>query len=193
MQRIPKQCRLAQAHASALALPLIAGDKRFYWVLRFLTNMQAHRIEPACSERRIRATGPGCVPMAAANVLREIERESPGDWQKIRALLKALRRERSMRPKTQGDKLSLEFTQKATNAREVKFPAFNMSDGTLRALGLVAAVFQQSRPSVLIIEEPEATMHPGALGAVLDLLRHAALHAGGRDDPQPRRPRRRVD
>ena len=163
--------------ASALALPLIAGDKRFYWVLRFLTNMQAYRIEPAVLREtqdpsdgtRLRPDGSN-----AANVLREIERESPGDWQKIRALLQSIAPGTvDLRPKTQGDKLSLEFTQKATNAREVKFPAFNMSDGTLRALGLVAAIFQQARPSVLIIEEPEATMHPGALGAVLDLLRHA--------------------
>lgn len=162
---------------SALALPMIAGDKRFYWVLRFLTNMQAYRIEPAVLREtqdpsdgtRLRPDGSN-----AANVLREIERESPGDWQKIRALLQSIAPGTvDLRPKTQGDKLSLEFTQKATNAREVKFPAFNMSDGTLRALGLVAAIFQQSRPSVLIIEEPEATMHPGALGAVLDLLRHA--------------------
>jgi predicted ATPase len=27
---------------------------------------------------------------------------------------------------------------------------------------------------VLVIEEPEATIHPGALGAILDLLRHAS-------------------
>jgi predicted ATPase len=48
-----------------------------------------------------------------------------------------------------------------------------MSDGTLRALGLLAAVFQRPAPSLLVIEEPEATIHPGALGSVLDLLRHA--------------------
>ena len=55
----------------------------------------------------------------------------------------------------------------------MKFEAYNMSDGTLRALGLLAAVFQRPAPSVLVIEEPEATMHPGALGTILDLLRHA--------------------
>ena len=49
-----------------------------------------------------------------------------------------------------------------------------MSDGTLRALGLLAAVFQRPAPSVLVIEEPEATIHPGALGAILDLMRHAS-------------------
>jgi predicted ATPase len=48
-----------------------------------------------------------------------------------------------------------------------------MSDGTLRALGLLAAVFQRPSPALLAIEEPEATIHPGALGAVLDLLKGA--------------------
>ena len=49
-----------------------------------------------------------------------------------------------------------------------------MSDGTLRALGLLMAVFQTPAPSVLVIEEPEATIHPGALGAVLDLISRAS-------------------
>ena len=35
------------------------------------------------------------------------------------------------------------------------------------------AVFQKPSPSLLVIEEPEATIHPGALGAVLDLIRKA--------------------
>ena len=48
-----------------------------------------------------------------------------------------------------------------------------MSDGTLRVLGLLTAVYQRPAPSLLVIEEPEATMHPGALGAILDVVRHA--------------------
>jgi predicted ATPase len=51
-----------------------------------------------------------------------------------------------------------------------------MSDGTLRAIGLLAAVFQRPVPSLIVIEEPEATIHPGALESVLDLLRHASKH-----------------
>jgi superfamily II DNA or RNA helicase len=35
-------------------------------------------------------------------------------------------------------------------------------------------VLMQLSPSVLVIEEPEATIHPGALGAILDLIRKAA-------------------
>jgi predicted ATPase len=49
-----------------------------------------------------------------------------------------------------------------------------MSDGTLRALGLLAAVYQRQTPTLLAIEEPEATIHPGALGVILDVLRHAS-------------------
>ena len=52
-----------------------------------------------------------------------------------------------------------------------------MSDGTLRAVGLLLAVFQRPTPSLIAVEEPEATIHPGALGAVLDLLRLASHKA----------------
>ena len=71
------------------------------------------------------------------------------------------------------NKLSLEFTQQGEEGA-LKFGPHNMSDGTLRTLGLLAAVFQPKLPSLLIVEEPEATIHPGALGTILDLLRHAA-------------------
>jgi predicted ATPase len=72
--------------------------------------------------------------------------------------------------------LSLEFVQEWTQSNRVKFEAFNMSDGTLRAVGLLLAVFQAPRPTLLVIEEPEATIHPGALGAILDVIRHASQH-----------------
>ena len=78
-----------------------------------------------------------------------------------------------VQPKKHGNKLTLEFTQEWTESKRVKFEAFNMSDGTLRALALLTAVFQQSAPTVLVVEEPESTIHPGALGSILDVLRHA--------------------
>ena len=49
-----------------------------------------------------------------------------------------------------------------------------MSDGTLRAIALITAIFQIPKPPVVVIEEPELTMHPGALGAILDLLQLAS-------------------
>ena len=163
--------------ANALALPLVGGDKRFFSVFRFLTMMRVYRIEPAVLREmqdlsigvQLRSDGRN-----AANVWREIEWGSPDNWQMIRDLAKKIvPGVIDIRPKVYGDKWSLELTQKGADAKQVAFEARNMSDGTLRALGLLAAVFQPLSPSVLVIEEPEATIHPGALGAILDLLRHA--------------------
>ena len=79
-----------------------------------------------------------------------------------------------VRPKKLGNKLALEFTQTREGAEPIKFDAFSMSDGTLRVRGLITVVFQRSKPSLLVIEEPEASIHPGALGSILDVLRLAS-------------------
>ena len=75
--------------------------------------------------------------------------------------------------KRHGNKLALAFSQDWGKPATVKFEAFNMSDGTLRVLGMLAAIFQRPAPSLIVIEEPEATVHPGAIGSILDVLRHA--------------------
>jgi hypothetical protein len=54
-----------------------------------------------------------------------------------------------------------------------------MSDGTLRVLGILVALFQgdhDDRKRVLLvgIEEPEIALHPAAAGVLLDGLRDAA-------------------
>lgn len=163
---------------NALALPLIGGDARFQPVLRFLSEMRVYRIDPLAlrnmqdpdSGIRLRPDGSN-----AASVLREIKQLSPRVFRKACGLLEAIVPQTvEVAPKTQGNKLSLQFTQQWSASKKVKFDAFSMSDGTLRAVGLVAAVFQRPAPSVLVVEEPEATMHPGALGAVLDLVEHAS-------------------
>lgn len=49
------------------------------------------------------------------------------------------------------------------------------SDGTLRLLGLLTALYQRPAPSLLGIEEPEFAIHPGALTALAELLDEASL------------------
>ena len=102
--------------------------------------------------------------------------------------------------KKHGNKLSLEFTQewvvakqdgrnrragasgaKPEKVQRSKFEGFGMSDGTLRAIGLLTAVFQKPQPSVLVIEEPEATIHPGPRSGARSAEARRPLHAGDRD------------
>lgn len=81
-----------------------------------------------------------------------------------------------------GKKETLEFRQTVgSNGAPWRFMAENMSDGTLRALGILTALFQSGVPSrkkapVVGIEEPESALHPGAAGVLRDALREAARH-----------------
>jgi predicted ATPase len=54
-----------------------------------------------------------------------------------------------------------------------------MSDGTLRALGILVSLYQSSnggaaRVPLVGIEEPEIALHPAAAGLLLDSLREAS-------------------
>ena len=81
-----------------------------------------------------------------------------------------------------GKKETLEFRQTVgVNGAPWRFMAENMSDGTLRALGILTALFQSGGPThraapVVGIEEPESALHPGAAGVLRDALRAAARH-----------------
>jgi predicted ATPase len=79
-----------------------------------------------------------------------------------------------------GKKETIEFRQKVgSNDAPWRFLAENMSDGTLRALGILTALCQTSEdPAKAVrlvgIEEPEVALHPGAAGVLRDALRAAA-------------------
>jgi predicted ATPase len=79
-----------------------------------------------------------------------------------------------------GKKETLEFRQLVgTTQAPWRFMAENMSDGTLRALGVLTALFQSSdgqkkKVPFVGIEEPEVAVHPGAAGVLRDGLRTAA-------------------
>ena len=79
-----------------------------------------------------------------------------------------------------GPKERLQFIQYvAENKHSLIFYSNNMSDGTLRALGILVALFQGNqkageRVTLVGIEEPEIALHPAAVGVLLDALRDAS-------------------
>ncbi len=87
----------------------------------------------------------------------------------------------SIETKHVGKKETLEFRQLVgTNKDPWRFMAENMSDGTLRALGILTALFQSSnggprKVPFVGIEEPEVAVHPGAAGILRDGLRSASM------------------
>lgn len=163
--------------ATSLALPLVGGDERFAPIFRILSDMRVYSIEPAKlrdmqdpdSGQTLRPDGSN-----AASVLQELQRDSEVKEEINRILETIVPQTTSVSRKKHGNKLSMTFSQEWGEGKKLSFDAFSMSDGTLRSLGLIMAVFQKPSPSVLVIEEPEATIHPGALGAILDLIRRAS-------------------
>jgi len=81
-----------------------------------------------------------------------------------------------------GPKETVEFRQVVKGSKDPwRFLATNMSDGTLRALGVLVALFQGAgrdgaRARLVGIEEPEAALHPAAAGVLRDSLRDACEH-----------------
>ncbi|MEI4270860.1 AAA family ATPase [Klenkia sp. LSe6-5] len=113
----------------------------------------------------------------AASVLERLRREAPMSKERIEDYL------RLVVPGIDGvDRVSLdswealEFRQDtAGSSRPWSFRGSSMSDGTLRALGVLLALFSTSRSASTIgIEEPEAALHPAAAGVLLDALRDAS-------------------
>lgn len=164
---------------TALALPLIAGDERFAPIFKVLGGMRVYAIEPSkLREMQDPDSGVALKPDGsnAASVLQELLRgeNANENREEINTILESIiPATKSVSPKKQGNKLSMRFTQEWGSGKKLAFDAFNMSDGTLRSLGIIMAVFQKPSPSLVVIEEPEATIHPGALGAILDLIRKA--------------------
>jgi predicted ATPase len=68
---------------------------------------------------------------------------------------------------------ALFFRQEAEDAgRFREFDALSMSDGTLHALGVLAALFEGTE--TVGIEEPESGLHPAAAAVLMDALRDGA-------------------
>jgi predicted ATPase len=115
------------------------------------------------------------------SVLNRMSRRTPGSKALVEELLKRIVPSiTGVDAVPVGPKETLEFRQKIENAEHPwRFPASNMSDGTLRALGVLVALFQEAetgRIPLVGIEEPESALHPGAAALLMGALRRAAQH-----------------
>ncbi|MBM3335550.1 AAA family ATPase, partial [Candidatus Sumerlaeota bacterium] len=73
-----------------------------------------------------------------------------------------------------GQKETLRFRQDIELKRSCPFDALNMSDGTLRILALLLAVYQIDGASLVAIEEPGAIVYPASAEIVMRVLMETA-------------------
>jgi len=72
-----------------------------------------------------------------------------------------------------GRYITLQFLQ-VQGDQVAPFSAAEMSEGALRALGIIVAAQQMARGELLIVEEPEVHIHPEAANLIFEILKEAA-------------------
>jgi len=172
------------ASRDRLFLVNASGQEPFRTVYEFLSRMGFYNLNPD----RIRDLQP---PDAGevlrrdgsnlASVLNQLERQNVAVKSRIvDYLAKVVPGVEGVDVRQIGPKETLEFRQQVeTNRHPWRFFAANMSDGTLRALGILVALFQsgsgQDQHVPLVgIEEPEVALHPGAAGVLFNSLCEAS-------------------
>lgn len=166
---------LAYWPSSSLGLPLMAGS---HPVLRaLLKNLQqgirAYNLSPAA----IRSEPPvGRSSILSRNgdnvgdVLHHLQRDkAEREW--------LTRHLSAITPDVVGVKATaaagrrlIQFLQRRSKGSKSRFNIGDMSDGTLRSLAILLALRQKPAPALICIEEVEDSVHPAALGVLLDAI-----------------------
>ena len=151
----------------------------FYRVERHLQGIRSYTVFPE-SLRADQAYRPALLLDEAgtnlASVLKEqFSKESISRIRLINALSSIVESTSGFEIQTAGDRLVIKVSHYQPGGRAHAFDAAVESDGTLRVLALLAALYQKRRPSLTIIEEPELHLQPGAMAVLADVLREASL------------------
>jgi predicted ATPase len=167
-----------------LALVSVSGIPVFRPVFDALTAMGFYNLNPKVMRepqkpqdgRLLKSVGENIV-----SVIGHLERVAPEQLTTIQEYLQTVvPMVHGVERKEIGPLETLQFKQDMAGAKHPwHFLAQNMSDGTLRALGVLTALFQANRdsaPLLIGIEEPETALHPAASAA----LREALLMASHR-------------
>jgi len=160
-----------------------SGIPEFQPVYELFSGMEFYSPDPATMRVDLDTTGSSDILDTdgenTASVLDRLSRTQPGTKERIVQYLQAIvpGLERVETTEFEFYKL-LNFYMTTGGPSSSKFLASSMSDGTLRALGLLVALFQNAgsdSPATLIaIEEPETGLHPAATAVLLDALREAS-------------------
>lgn len=168
-----------------LYLPIISGFPAFRELYDGLTAMGFYNLNPE-KMRELQTPEHGELLVRDGrnipSVIARLQQEEPAALERIEAYLAVIvPGVRKVERIAHGGYETLQFSQEVKGAAHPwTFEALSMSDGTLRALGILIAVAQllgRKRPVRLVgIEEAETALHPAAAGALVDALREAAVH-----------------
>jgi len=162
---------------TALALPLTA---EYHALSRALldalkTSVRSYRLSPEAIRAEPPIRSASILSRSGSNagdVLHHLERnKTDAAWisKHLAAIVPGVVRVRS---KTAAGRRLIRFHQRYNKSKTagVVFDIGDMSDGTLRGLAILLALRQKPTPALVCIEEIEDSVHPAALGVLVDAI-----------------------
>ena len=156
--------------AGNLVLPLIArSDSLWELILNTIRNLRAYEFSPAHMAAAPEIGEKTTLARDGANVgdvLKAVEGTDAHRWvvERLGSIAEGIT---DVRARASLGRRVLRFVQKLKEG-ELPFDASQVSQGTLRSLGILLAFKQKPAPSVVLIDEIENSVHPSALAVVLD-------------------------
>jgi predicted ATPase len=166
-----KGVSLADLAPDALALPIVAGIEPVWQqaldalrsVLVYDISPQAMQIEPRIGSQEALARDGSNI----GDVIRRLDGDDEEMKWVIRHLESVTRGITDVQATASAGRRVVNFFQK-TGERTSRFSAAEMSNGTLHSLGVLMALRQKPVPSLVFIDEIEASIHTAALSALMD-------------------------
>ncbi len=175
----PKDLR-PQIEPMSLVLPVIAGDLRFKPLVDHIKNIAVYSIFPDTLREPQKPDPTRPMDEHGSNwgdVVRILKKGRSAAQLKA-ALAKVVGDLDDFRSKQAGGYLVTEFrhgtARKGSESRQKWFESAQESDGTLRMAGILTALLQDPPLTLLGIEEPELTIHPGVIPILFDFLKQAS-------------------
>ena len=167
--------RLAE---NRLGLPLMSSTAEFAPIYDALTSMCFYNIIPDNLKAMQAPEDGGRLAPDGSNAAVILRRLRQTDETLYRTVVKAVSQIvpsiRAITAEKRGNKLTLTFDESFKEKPPVSFDALSMSDGTLRVLGILLAIYQADAPSLVALEEPETAIHPGAAATLVEAIQEAA-------------------
>ena len=162
----------------SLALTALGGMEQFKPLVDYLAGITVYSVFP--DTLRVLQRFDSTFPMKAhgenwVSVLRDMVKDKQAKEGLISGLKRLTGDIEDVRVTSAAGHLIAEFRQQVKAKKGKRwFEAAQQSDGTLRVAGLFTALLQSPHPPFIGIEEPELSVHPGALPMIYDYLQQAS-------------------
>lgn len=156
-----------QINDRALLLPILAQTEPYAKLHNYLTSFAFYNIFPNALSEPQKPANPYPLDEHGTNLastLREMQRSKSSLMDSLKQSISTVLPDViDFQVMQVGGYLVTKLRHEMSNDGRAMFELSQESDGTLRMLGILVALYQEDQRTLLTLEEPELTIHPGAL------------------------------